>query len=424
MIIELVKTSELILWEKNPRGIKTNDFERLKRQIQKLGYYKPLIVNQDNIVLGGNMRLRALIELGYTEVEVSRVTTRSEKEMLEYNLSDNDAAGYTEEEKLAELVLSLPDIDFSDFKVPMGESVSVESLLNQFRGVVEDEAPPLPENPVSRLGEVYLLGRHRLMCGDSVNLKDVEALMGGKKADMVFTDPPFNLKYTGRGSSKKGSFKKKWKVFEHDDESQDDFVKFMKAFCLSIKEVTAPGGSLYVCIDWRQYPYLNFVMSEHFYVDEMIVWDKTWIKIGGKYRNQHELIAFGLNEDINEHNGYADVHECLLYGANGKQIGKWLGGRRESNIWYLKTDAPTSYQHPTQKPVNLPARAIKNSSFKGDIVLDLFGGSGSTLIACEQLDRVCYMCELDPGYVDVIRRRYANFIGRGNDWAEATPSLS
>src|SRR3990167_8611591 len=180
-------------WDKNPRSISKDGYERLKKQIQKLGQYKPLLITPDGEVLGGNMRLKAYRELGMDNIWVSIVEPKNEDEKMEYALSDNDRAGFYDEDLLANLLPNY-DIDWSQYSVDLKEPTNLQNLLDQFKEVVDDEVPEVAEGePVSKLGEVYQLGRHRLMAGDATKIEDVEKLMDGKKADMVFTDPPYGI---------------------------------------------------------------------------------------------------------------------------------------------------------------------------------------------------------------------------------------
>ena len=198
MKIETWPISKLKENPHNARGIKTKDFERLKRQIKKHGIYKPLLVNEDGLVIGGNMRLKAYQDLGITEVDVSIVSAKTEAEILALGLSDNDRAGYYEEQALAELIQEYGiEIGLDDYKVDLGQSLSLTDILNQFAPDIEEDEPPevAEGEPESKLGEVYQLGKHRLMCGDATKIEDVEKLMGGVKADMVFTDPPYGVEY-------------------------------------------------------------------------------------------------------------------------------------------------------------------------------------------------------------------------------------
>ncbi len=409
--IEYVDINKLKLHEHNPRLIKDEAFKTLCQSIKDNPDYfetRPILVNKDFVIFAGNMRYRAAKEIGLETVPVS-VMDIPEDRQKEIMIRDNIANGEWDFDSLANNfeVSDLIDWGFDE------NLLIVEKEVQEDDFDAEGEAAKIVK-PESKSGDIYQLGKHRLMCGSSTSDDDVKALMGGIQGDMMFTDPPFNLKWTGRGSgsNKQGAFKKKWKEFEHDNETPEEFAKFLDDFSLMAKNNLKEGASLYVCIDWRQYPLLKQTMDKYFYIDECIIWDKTFIHLGGKYRNQHEFILYALNEDLLEHNGYAMDHEFLLFGANGKKIGKWYGGKSESNIWYLKTDPSFSYNHPTQKPIDLPGRGIKNSSKPGDVVLELFGGSGSTLLACEQLDRVCYCMELDPTYVDVIIRRWEKHTGQ------------
>ncbi|GAG52037.1 unnamed protein product, partial [marine sediment metagenome] len=201
MNIQKVPISKVQLWDKNPRNIKTKDFERLKRQIQELGVYKPMIAYPENggfTVIGGNMRLQALKALGINEVEISVVNPKDEAEKIKIALSDNDRAGEYEEDKLAELVYPfIEDIKLEDYKVDLGEAVDLQSVIEDFAPNLdgtEDEVPEIDDSPaVTQLGDLFTLGRHRLLCGDATKKEDVERLMDGKKADMVFTDPPYGM---------------------------------------------------------------------------------------------------------------------------------------------------------------------------------------------------------------------------------------
>ena len=356
-------------WEQNPRTISEKNFERLKAQIKELGEYKPLLVCPDGEVIGGNMRLRAYRELGFKECWVSVVNPKDEAEKLKYALSDNDRVGQYDEDSLANLLGNFEDVDLSNFSVDLKEPTNIQDLLDQFKEVVEDEAPEVDEvsEPISKLGEVYQLGKHRLMCGDSTKIEDVEKLMNGQKADMVFTDPPYGMDYSGRGKNTSNKIM-------NDDINPVDFYNI--------------GSEIPERYIWGRVENYKHLLIEP---RDTIIWKKNNFGMGSGYRGQYEC--------------------CFYYGNfNGS----------DSDVWEVAKDS--NYEHPTQKPVALAYRAIKNSNPK--VVVDYFGGSGSTLIACEQLNRVCYMMELDPKYVDVIRRRYAKFIGKEVEWQTITPKIS
>lgn len=372
-------------WDKNPRGIKKEDFERLKKQIQDLGQYKPLLITPDGTVIGGNMRYKAYLDLGITDIWVSVVEPKDEAELIKYALSDNDRMGYYEDQQLAELVTHI-DINLDDYKVDLGKPISLKELLQQFGpDIVEDEPPAVEDTAVSKLGEVYQLGRHRLMCGDATKIEDVEMLMDGKKADMVFTDPPYGVDFQSNMRTKTDKFD----VLKNDDVMLTDWIA---------PAVTFSTGWILFCTTWKVLEKWLKIGKQIGELSNMIIWDKGGGGIG----------------DL-EHSLLTDYEVILAYNRGNKITGKRIG-----TVWEFNKDNPTSYKHPTQKPVALSAQAIKILS-KGS-VLDLFGGSGSTLIACEQTNRICYMMELDPRYVDVIRRRYHKFVtGDEEGWENATP---
>jgi len=386
MVYKLKKINQLKPWDKNPRGIKKDDFNRLKNQIKEFGLYKPFLVTDKGEVLGGNMRYRACLDLGIKNVPVSIVKPKNDAEKLKYALSDNDRAGYYEEEQLAELVMGFDNFPIDDFKVDLGKLTSLEDLINQFGPEVEeDEVPEVEEGkPKSKLGEVYTLGRHRLMCGDATKIKDVEKLMDGKKADMVFTDPPYNVDY---GISKKP--RHKYRKIKGDKQDAEGWEAFNRDWISSI--VIYNKGDIYV---WgasgpegmKQRLWLN-ELGYHW--SATIIWKKQ------------QLVLTPAN--------YQRMYEPCFYGWAGKS--SYRGNRKQTEVWEI--DRPhDSKLHPTMKPIAVCSRGIKNSSKQDDIVLDLFGGSGSTLIACEQTNRTCYMMELDPKYCDVIRKRYDNFVNK------------
>jgi len=379
--------SELHNWDKNPRGIKQEDFERLKRQIQKLGQYKPVICTPEGKVLGGNMRIRAYRELGISEVWVSIVNPKTEAEEVEYALSDNDKAGYYEEDALAELLTKNQlDLPLEDYKLDLGEGLDINIFLSRFApdDMEEDETPEVDENNTeSVLGEVYQLGRHRVMCGDATNPEHVKTLMGDVKADMVFTDPPYNVDYTG---------KTKDALKIDNDKFEDDtaFYNFLFASFQNMARHLKTGGVAYIChADSEGLNFRKAFQEAGFDLKQCIIWNK-------------DILVMGRQD-------YHWKHEPILYGWLAGGAHKWYGNRKQTTVWDVSR--PTvSKDYPTMKPIRLIARSLSNSTKGDDVVLDLFGGSGSTLIACEQMKRTCFTMELDPKYCDVIRKRYTNFL--------------
>jgi len=429
---EFRKISELTNWDKNPRAVKKNDFERLKRQIERLGQYKPLLINESGIVLGGNMRLRAYREMGMEDVWVSVVNAKTEQKMLEFALSDNDRVGYYQEETLAELIAANPDINLDDFKVDLGKSLSIGDVLKRFSPefTTEDEPPELDnKNVKSKLGEIYKLGEHRLSCGDSTKIEVLSALMDGKKAMMTFTDPPYNVNY---GATMKDKLRTKVskensgrKILNDHFADHEGFYLFLRDTMEVMKSFVI--GDVYVCMSSSELHTLQKAFIEcggHW--STFIIWVKNTFTIGrSNYQRQYEPILYGWYEGSSHYwsgtRKLSDVYKDEIKEIDGEKYLK-LDAGVETDIWNYNKPLK-SPEHPTMKPVALCGRAVKNSSKAGDIVLDQFGGSGSTLIACEQLNRICYINELDPKYCDVIRKRYAKLIGDGDNWEEITPVI-
>ena len=371
----------------NPRIIKKDEFERLKNKVKSFPEMlekRPIVYNGDT-VLGGNQRLMVLRDLAKEGFEIkesyfSDGSAWSEEQKRQFVITDNISDGDWDYDILANQWSDLPleewGIDTSGW-----DSGEVE----------EDEPPPLPEKAISKLGEVYQLGPHRLMCGDATKIEDVEKLMDGKKADMVFTDPPYGVDY-------EGGTKDKLKL-------QNDLDNHVWRESLpNYLTVTKAGASYYICC-----PPGNKVKSfldpfdEYCYLASILVWAKNSLVLG--------------------HSDYHFQHEFILYGWSKEGSHNFYGDRTQTTLWDI--NRPTqSKEHPTMKPLALCAKAIRNSSKQDDIVIDLFGGSGSTLIAAEQTNWTCYMMELDPKYVDVIRKRYWTFINKDETgWLEGTPVI-
>lgn len=392
---EIVPISSLKLWDRNPRSIKTERFNELKARLKRQGQLKPLLVAADGeTVIGGNMRLRALLENGDEEVWISRTEAKTDKEIFDLALTDNEEFGYYEQEQVAELALELglSPLELKSYALSLGEPTTLDLVIDKFGPEAEeDEAPELDEvnPPTSQEGEVYQLGRHRLMCGSSTEASDVYELMNGNKADMVFTDPPYGIKF----SSNQRTVTAKFDVIENDDVILTDWIEPM---------LTVSKGFVFVWTTWKVLDKWLEVTQPIGTMTNMIIWDKGGGGIGdleGTYSTDYEV--------------------AMVFNRNTKLTGKRIG-----SVWSVGKDAASGYAHPTQKPVALAQMAINTVSRAGDNVLDLFGDSGSTLIACEQTNRICYMMELDPKYCDVIRKRYANHIGEGENWQEATPVVN
>lgn len=384
MNIQVVKITDIKSNPNNPRVIKDDKFHKLCKSIQdfpQMLELRPIVVNDDMIVLGGNMRLKALIHLGLKEAPIIKASELSEEHQRQFIIKDNAGFGEWdwdmlanewEMDELKEWGLDLPDFavteleaEEDDFAVPDG-------------GIETDIV----------LGDLFEIGEHRLLCGDSTDSDAVARLMDGEKADMVFTDPPYNVDYEGKT-------KEKLKI-QNDKHTIAEFKNFINASISNLILFTKKGGCYYVCIPLEVGVTDLFLEKTH--LQSVIIWLKNTIVMGRKdYQQKTEPILFMINEDYTEEISY----EGIIYGWNFGDSHNYFGGRKQSNVWEF--DKPQrNGEHPTMKPILLIAKAIKNSSKIENLVLDLFLGSGSTMVASHQLNRKCYGMELDPKYCQVI----------------------
>ena len=375
MKIKNTDINDIKPYDKNPRN-NANSIDKVADSIAEFGFRQPIVVDEDMIVLAGHTRLLASKQLGLKKVPVHIAEGLTNAQKKAYRIMDNKSSEDSEWDKellnleIKDLIEDNYDLNMTGFTPEQIDALSVltESILEGETD--EDSVPEPPKEPKSKLGDIYELGHHRLMCGDSISIDDVDKLMDGKKADMVFTDPPYNVAFNGRSG--------KFDVIKNDDLEENEFNNFIDSF-LSILEILKVE-TYYICCNWAFYGVLQLKLKPK----SCIVWAKNVFGLGRGYRHQHEFILF---------NGHIK-----------KEI------TNESDLWSIAKDS--KYKHPTQKPAELAKRAINNSSNEGNIVLDLFGGSGSTLIASEATARKCYMMELDPVYVDVIVKRWEDFTGK------------
>lgn len=396
MQIEQVKISELKVAGYNPRQINDYQLNRLVECIKGFGMVEPIVINQDNTVIGGHQRIKACQKLGIEDIPCYRVNLPQNQEKL-LNIALNKISGDWDKPKLRaifeELRIEPIDIELTGFDEEEINDLLGLKFEEPKESLTAEEMAREIKEPVSKYGEVYQLGRHRLMCGDSTKKEDIDKLMGGLKADVVFTDPPFNLDYQPDTD--------KYQGFMNDGLSKEDWVVFMDGFLDSIDYVLKPGGSIYLWIDWREYHNFKARFDKRWRQHALVIWDKLSFGRGLYFRFQHELCLFGSKGDKpttwNGKNRLADVIDY-----------NWPQG----DIWKEQRDS--DYQHPTQKPLRLPDIGIKASSHKNDLIVDLFGGSGSTLLAAERIGRICYSMELDPKFCDVIRKRYEELYAKSN----------
>lgn len=398
------KINELRNWSDNPRSIKPERFQELKNRITRFGQFKPVIITPDGEVLGGNMRLKAMKELGIEDIWVSVVEPKSDAEKIEIALTDNEEMGFYEDKQLADLIEKYKgEIELGDYSIHLGEPISLDDLLAKFGPEPEeDEAPEVSQDePISKLGEVYQLGRHRVMCGDSTKIEDVERLMDGKKADMVFTDPPYNV--AGESKNFAADVSKSMNNLKNSDWDKDfdvwEVVPLLQSF---VKEDST-----------------TYIFTSHFLFGELYKAYKDW----ADFTNYCVWHKPNPMPSLSKRHWTWNTELCL-YATKGKHTFNFPDGENALSGWV--TNKHSDGTHPTQKPIELCVNPITKSSKSNDLVIDLFLGSGSTLIACEQTNRTCYGMELDPKYTDVIRKRYSKLISPEtweDEWQKLTPAL-
>jgi DNA modification methylase len=389
MNIQKIKIESLKPAEYNPRkDLKPEDeeYQKIKKSITEFGYVAPVIVNSNMTVIGGHQRLKVLKELGYTEVECVVVDLDQEKEKA-LNIALNKISGDWDNDKLEELLAELKQTDI-DMDITGFSFDEVDEILKDITGSKEDDfdldqALDEIEEPISKRGDVWILGKNRLMCGDSTQKEDVMHLMNSQEADMLLTDPPYNVDYEGKTSE---ALK-----IENDNMSETEFYNFLLDSFKNMFDSIKYGGSAYVFhADTEGLNFRNAFKSCGFKLAQCLVWVKNTFVMGRQ--------------------DYQWRHEPILYGWKPGAGHYFVDNRKQSTV--LEFDKPSrNAEHPTMKPVDLLVYLIKNSSKENDLILDLFGGSGSTLIAAEQTQRRCYTMELDPKYCDVIIKRWENLTG-------------
>jgi DNA modification methylase len=382
----------LIPYIKNSRTHSDAQIAQIAASIKEFGWTNPILVDGENGIIAGHGRLMAARKLGHTKVPVIELKDMTETQKKAYIIADNQLAMNSGWDTSL-LTLELTDLQADGFNLELlgFDPKELNALLEPevIEGLTDEDAvPDVPEEPKTKPGDIYELGSHRLMCGDSTSIDDAEKLMGGLLADLVFTDPPYNVDYSGRGANNLGTIK-------NDNMSADDFEQFCRDIFITYNAIMKPIACIYVCHpDSASAPKIAFekTFAEQFKKSSTIIWMKQSAGMGWQdYRAQHEPILYGWKEGKGSH-----------FNA---------GDRTKTTIWKIGRDAQSSYVHPTQKPVILPEEAILNSSKGLDCVVDLFGGSGSTLIACEKTGRVNRTMELDPKYCDVIVKRWEEFTG-------------
>jgi DNA modification methylase len=411
LAVDYIPIDDLTLDPDNARAHTRAQIRQIAKSIQSFGYNAPILVDRAGKVIAGHGRLLACRDLGWTEVPIIRLEHLTPLQARAYAIADNRL---TETSKWDEAllgqslnILAQADLDFDMEAIgfSMGEiDLKIEGLDGLVEQDADDTAPP--SGPaVSRPGDLWTLGAHRLLCASALEQTSYERLLGGARAAMVFTDPPYNVKVLGHVSGKGAKHHREF-VMASGEMSEAEFSVFLTRTCTLMANASAPGSLHYVFMDWRHvFPLIAAGRSAYEDLINMCVWSKSNGGMGGLYRSAHELICvFKLG---------GGAHR------NNVQLGRF--GRNRTNVWAYpgisgfgtrsSEEADLLAQHPTPKPVRLVADAILDASARGDLVLDPFCGSGSTLIACERVGRAARLIELDPLYVDLAIRRWMRLTG-------------
>ena len=387
--IEMWVVGRLIPYARNPRTHSDAQIAQIAASIAEFGFNNPILVDTNAGIIAGHGRLLAAQKLGLEEVPVIVLDHLSEAQKRAYIIADNQLAlnaGWDDETLRSELAaLNEESFDLSLIGFEDEELARLLAAQDAAEGLTDEDAvPELPQTPVSVTGDLWILGDHKLLVGDATKQADVATLMAGDYADLVFTDPPYNVDYEGYTEDRL--------KIRGDRMSDAEFKQFLSSAFQAYRAAAKPGASLYVChsSSWQR-EFQNALESAGFEVRCQIIWAKNTFAWGfGRYKFQHEPIF------------YAHV---------AQQKDPWYGDKSQSTLWEEKKPAANRI-HPTAKPVELVERALLNSSKAGDIVADLFGGSGSTLIGCERRGRKARLMEIDPKYADCIVRRYQEYTGK------------
>jgi site-specific DNA-methyltransferase (adenine-specific) len=375
MEVRNLKIDDIKPYENNPRN-NLDAVDATANSIKEFGWQQPIVVDKDMVIIAGHTRYLAAKKLGLDTVPVVVASNLSDEQVRAYRLADNKTGELAEWDfKLLDTELQdILDIDMSDFGFELDISEDEEVKEDDF-----DEE--IPEEPKSKLGQIYQLGRHRLMCGDSTNSESVKKLLGGMQADLLLTDPPYNVDY----QSKAGKIK-------NDRQEDGEFYKFLFNAFSAAKDNLKQGASFYIWYaSLEAANFNNAANNSGLSVREELIWEKNHLVIG--------------------HRDYQWKHEPCLYGWVEGGSHAWYSDRKQTTVMHF--DKPQhSDLHPTMKPIALFDYQIKNSTKSGDVVLDLFGGSGTTVMACEQNGRNACVMEYDPKYVDVIIKRWEDFTGK------------
>lgn len=411
MEFKSININELKPAEYNPRiDLQPGDkeFEKIRKSIEEFGYVDPVIINKDGTIVGGHQRYKVLKDMGYTEIQCIVIDVDKEKEKA-LNIALNKISGDWDKNKLKVLLSELQGVGLAEIT---GFDLAELGMLGVQEEVIEDDFDIdkvlKEEKSYTQPGDIIKLGRHRLICGDSTNGADVEKLMNGKLADLVITDPPYNVNYQSNSTGMK---------IMNDNMEDDDFENFLYLAHKCMYDFSREGAPIYVFhSDVGGYAFRKAFIDAGYKMAECLIWLKNQFVLGRQdYQWRHEPILYGWKEGAG-HTWYGGRSQSTILESDIDELKKLSKKELIELIEEYQKGIPTSvieYErpkknklHPTMKPLGLLGILMQNSSAKGDIVLDLFGGSGSTLMTAEKLDRTAYLVELDPVYCDAIVKRY------------------
>ena len=378
MNIENMKLGDLVPYLRNAKKHDQRQIDNVAQSIKEFGMVQPIVVDKDNNIIIGHCRALACKKLQMREVPVVKMEDLTPEEANKLRLLDNKL---NESDWDFDLLLEdIPELDFTGFDIDWGLPTVDEEIE-----VEEDEAPEPPKEPITELGDIYEIGNHRLICGDSTDPEIIKHLMNGASADLYITDPPYNVDYEGGTGMK----------IMNDKMDNDSFRQFLRDAFSAADAIMRKGAVFYIWhSDSEGYNFRGACFDIGWKVRECLIWNKSSLVMGRQ--------------------DYQWKHEPCLYGWKDGASHLWASDRKQVTV--LEYNKPTrNGEHPTMKPVGLFAYQISNNTHEGDNVLDSFGGSGTTLMACEQLKRISYTAELDPRYCDVIVQRYINFKGSSDD---------
>ena len=417
MDIQKINIQKLKPAKYNPRiDLQPGDkeYQKIKKSIEIFGYVEPIIVNKDMTVIGGHQRLKVLKELGYSEVECVVVNLNKNQEKA-LNIALNKIGGEWDTEKLEELLLELKNSDF-DLNVTGFDEDEINDIFSEYDNDIEEdnfdvkEALEEIEEPVSKSGDMFKLGNHILMCGDSTNKEQVARLMNNEEADLLLTDPPYNINVSNSKGMK----------IENDNLEKEKFIEFITNCLSNAKEHMKEGAVFYIWYaDTSALEFYTALKNVDLQIRENLIWVKNKFILGrSDYHWRHEPCLYGWKDGkahyyVNNRKQSTVIDDSIdLNLMSIDEIKEYIQSLIDDSTIFYENKPEKDDLHPTMKPIKLIGKMIKNSSLPNQLVLDLFGGSGSTLIACEQLQRKCFMMEYDPKYCDVIIKRWEDFTGK------------